>query len=154
MEHVPGRLNPADPLSRRGLPKPVPPGFMTVNGPAAPASSDSLPGVPMVDSPMQGPPAFTPLAGARVRLLTGDVTVPTNPTQPELHFLDPDFVTVWQQAVTTDPFFAPIFKGAAATVGGMVDRKGQRVSLQAARPAARRPPWFGASRFGRGKHAT
>ena len=135
VEHVPGRLNPADPLSRRGLPKPVPPGFMTVNGPAAPASSDSLPGVPMVDSPMQGPPAFTPLAGARVRLLTGDVTVPTNPTQPELHFLDPDFVTVWQQAVTTDPFFAPIFKGAAATVGGMVDRKGQRVSLQAARPA-------------------
>jgi hypothetical protein len=37
--------------------------------------------------------------------------------------------------ISADPFFAPIFKEAAATIGGVVDCKGQPVSLAAARPA-------------------
>ncbi len=82
--------------------------------------------------------AFVPLGSARVQLLTGEVTAPlcTCPCPlPERHFLAPHFVTVWAQAIPTDPFFAPIFKGAAATIGGAVDCKGWPVSQAAARPA-------------------
>jgi len=79
--------------------------------------------------------AFTPLTGARVQLLTGEVTVPPNQSLPERHFLDPTFVAAWSQEVTTDPFFGPIFKGAAATVGGPVDCHGHPVSAPTARPA-------------------
>ncbi len=58
------------------------------------------------------------------------------PHLPERHFLAPDFITTWTQAITgADLFFAPIFKGAAATIGGAVDCKGQPVSSAAARPA-------------------
>jgi hypothetical protein len=79
--------------------------------------------------------AFVPLGGARVPLLTGEVTAPPSPHLPERHFLAPDFIATWTQAITADPFFAPIFKGAAATIGGAVDCKGQPVSPAAARPA-------------------
>ncbi len=37
----------------------------------------------------------------------------------------------------TDQCFVSVFKGAAATVGGMVDRKRQPVTPPAARPAGR-----------------
>ena len=110
VEHVPGRLNPADPLSRP--PAPAPEG-------AAPA----------------GPRVFTPMAGARVRLLTGEVTMPPDPTLSERHFLSEEFIAAWQRELPLDPFFAPIFKGAAATVGGLVDCKGSPVAPPCARPA-------------------
>jgi hypothetical protein len=47
-------------------------------------------------------------------------------SQPEWLILNPEFVPVvtWKQEVLTDPFFAPIFKGAAASLGGTVDRTG------------------------------
>ena len=68
VEHVPGRLNPADPLSRP-------------------------PAVPTATPTPTGPRVFVPLAGANVQLLTGAVTVPANPIQPDRHFLSQDFIT-------------------------------------------------------------
>ena len=70
-----------------------------------------------------------------MQLLTGAVTVPANPIQPDRHFLSQDFITTWQQELPLDPFFAPIFKGAAATVGGLVDCKGAPVAPPRDRPA-------------------
>ena len=142
VEHVPGRLNPADPLSRRGLPAPVRHGSRAaaIDGSAPaedPARPDDVVGSPGAASrqPRTGLRAFTPLGGARVQLLTGEYTVPADQSQPERHFLAPDFIAAWKEAMPTDQFFAPILKGAAATVGGMVDRTGQPVTPQAARPA-------------------
>ena len=137
VEHVPGRLNPADPLSRRGLPAPC-----RRKGP----SDDSLPegatperdGFPSgVDA---GPGrrasrAFAPLGGARVQLLTGEVTIPPTTVHPERHFLSPEFVATWKAEIQSDSFFAPIFNGAAASVGVPVDRKGQPIAPSTDRPA-------------------
>jgi hypothetical protein len=139
VEHVPGRLNPADPLSRRGLPAPVRHGSRAaaIDGSAPaedPARPDDVVGSPGAASrqPRTGLRAFS---GARVQLLTGEYTVPADQSQPERHFLAPDFIAAWKEAMPTDQFFAPILKGAAVTVGGMVDRTGQPVTPQAARPA-------------------
>ena len=110
VEHVPGSLNPADPLSRP-------------------------PAVPTATPTPTGPRVFVPLAGANVQLLTGAVTVPANPIQPDRHFLSQDFITTWQQELPMDPFFAPIFKGAAATVGGLVDCRGAPMAPPRDRPA-------------------
>ncbi len=81
------------------------------------------------------PRAFTPLAGARLHLVTGEITVQLHPSQPSRQFLAPDFVAALQRELHTDPFFGSIFKGAAATVGGMVDRRGQPVAPTTARLA-------------------
>jgi len=70
-----------------------------------------------------------------LHLVTGEITVQPNLSQPSRQFLPPDFVAALQREMHTDPFFGPIFKGAAATVGGMVDRRGQPVAPPAARPA-------------------
>ena len=130
VEHVPGRSNPADPLTRRG-PPPVDAesqGIRTVTPPATPPARAAV-------LSSSCPRAFTALAGARVQLLTGELTVPEHPLLPERDFLAPDFLSTWQQEIVTDPFFAVIFKGAAATVGGLVDRRGQPVTPPSARPA-------------------
>ena len=81
------------------------------------------------------PTAFTSLAGAQVWLTTGVFTVPAGPTQTERHFLAPDFVAAWSWETPVDPFFGPIFKGAAATVGGPVDCHGRPVTGATSRPA-------------------
>jgi len=136
VEHVPGRSNPADPLTRRGLPSA-----------AQPSAEPAVPPDARSEFPMQPPQAmaavlsapcpraFVSITGARVQLLTGEHTVPANPLQPARDFLAPDFLATWRQEILTDPFFAPIFKGATATVGGLVDRRGQPVSPSTARPA-------------------
>jgi hypothetical protein len=119
VEHVPGRLNPADPLTRRGWPQPMArdpvtaeelgtgPVTATSPPPATAAAAVVTPGSATADPPpaiaaaavvtpgpaTAGPGAvFTPLTGARVQLLTGGVTVPPNPSQPERHFLAPTFI--------------------------------------------------------------
>ena len=86
VEHVPGKLNPADPLSRRGFPAPSPPDSLAaaLHAPAVEVAGD------VARSPR---PAFVPLSGARVQLLTGEITVPPNPSEPPRQFLDPGFVT-------------------------------------------------------------
>jgi hypothetical protein len=79
--------------------------------------------------------AFTPLAGARLHLVTGEITVQPNSSQPSRQFLAPDFVEPCSATCTPISFSDPIFKVAAATIGGMVDRKGQPVAPPTARPA-------------------
>ncbi len=81
------------------------------------------------------PRAFTLLAGARLHLVTGEITVQPNPSQPSRQFLAPDFVAALQHEMHTDPLFGPILTGATATVGGMVDRKALPVAPPTARPA-------------------
>ena len=137
VEHVPGRLNPADPLTRSGHPSSA---AQTDAGDEAQQAWVSsivsiAPPADPIRSSTSGPRAFTSLAGSQVHLLTGVLTVPTNPLQPQLEFLAPDFITSWQQEITIDPFFAPIFKGAAVTVGGLVDRHGDAVTPAKSRPA-------------------
>ena len=70
-----------------------------------------------------------------MRLTTDAFTVPSGPVQVDRHFLDPDFVAAWSRETPVDPFFGPIFKGAAATVGGPVDRHGRPVAGSTSRPA-------------------
>jgi hypothetical protein len=93
---------------------------------------------------------FVPLGGTRVQLLTWEVTAPPSPHLPERQFLAPGFVTAWAQAISTDPIFAPILKGAAATIGGAVDCMGQPAT-----PAAARSPSSSAAAYstarGRGR---
>ena len=72
---------------------------------------------------------------AQVRLATGTVTVPSNPVQPERHFWCTCFVATWSRELPTDPFFGPIFKGEAATVGGAVDCRGHPVAPATQHPA-------------------
>jgi hypothetical protein len=79
--------------------------------------------------------AFTSLAGAQVRLTTCAFTVPSGPVQVDRHFLDPDFVAAWSRETPVDPFFGPIFKGVAATVGGPIDRHGRPVAGATSRSA-------------------
>jgi len=58
MEHVPGKLNPADPLSRRGLPKPAPPGSRPTETPEPRACcSPSLHGCGFIWLPPRSPRA-------------------------------------------------------------------------------------------------
>ena len=147
VEHLPGRMNPADPLTRCDMPRRASPDSRPASlaqGPATPAAPPPVApaaAVAATAGALDGPggaslvAAFVPLGGARVQLLTGEVTAPPSPYLPERHFLAPDFVTAWAHAITMDPFFAPIFKGAAATIGGAVDCKGQPVSPPNARPA-------------------
>ena len=77
----------------------------------------------------------TPLAGAQVRLATGTIAVSPNPVQPERHVLSPSFVATRSRELPADPFYGPIFKGAAATVGGAVDCRGPPVAPATQRPA-------------------
>jgi transposase InsO family protein len=148
VEHLPGRLNPADPLTRRGSPRRASPDLPADRTPPGPAMAAASPSAAPPEAVVAGAAgrcsgtgdtgpvaAFVPLGGARVQLLTGEVTAPPSPHLPERHFLAPDFIATWTEAITADPFFAPIFKGAAATIGGAVDCKGQPVSPAAARPA-------------------
>ena len=65
---------------------------------------------------------------------------PTSPSAPAAsasahRFLAPDFLDAWRQEVVLDPFFGPIFAGASAALGAVVDRQGQPVSPAACRPA-------------------
>ncbi len=49
---------------------------------------------------------------------------------PERHFLAPEIIVAWKEEILNDQLFPPVFKGAAATMGGMVDRSGQLVTHQ------------------------
>ena len=62
---------------------------------------------------------FTPLVGARIRLITGEVPVPPNLTQPERHFLAPDFVDAWQRE-------APSIPSSGLSASGLPPRHGGR----------------------------
>ena len=165
VEHVPGRLNPADPLTRRGYPgrgqgarpaaaagPPLATAAAAVADPrpaaaagpgAGPAAAAGPPWSPAAAAVTGSRPsvalgpgtAFTPLTGAKVPLSTGGIRVPPSPTLSERHFLAPDFLAAWVQEMPTDPFFGPIFQGAAATVGGAVDCRGRPVTAATARPA-------------------
>jgi hypothetical protein len=64
------------------------------------------------------------VGGARVQLLAEKVTIPPNTVQPERNFLSPEFVAAWKAEMLVDSFFAPIFNGAAASVGGQWIAKG------------------------------
>ena len=147
VEHVPGRLNVADPLTRRGLPRrasPDSPRGGLAMGPAAAAGPPPATAAVAVaavaalgPAAAAGPPrataaaavahpwpsgadrdvAFAPLGGATVQLLTGAVTVPVTQHLPERHFLAPAFVAAWTQEIPTDAFFGPIFKGGCGDGG-------------------------------------
>ena len=164
VEHVPGRLEPADPLTGRGFPdrdpctarpdaatdpSPAPAAAAVASPPSAAASPPPATAAAAVAAvrpaatvgwpPGPGPPGhhdtFTPLAGAQVRLVTGTVTVPHNPVQLERHLLSPGFAAIWSRLeLPTDPFFGPIFKRASANVGGAVDCCGHALA-----PATHRP---------------
>jgi hypothetical protein len=54
--------------------------------------------------------------------------VPSGTAQSDRHFSAPDFVADWYREIPVDPFFGPIFKGAAALVGAPVDRHGRLVT--------------------------
>ena len=84
------------------------------------ASSDAAAGAAVTARPepagsakMRGPArftpaytrAFTPLAGARLHRVTGEITVQPNPSQPSRQFLAPDFVAALQREMHTDPIF-------------------------------------------------
>ena len=78
---------------------------------------------------------FMPLTGARVQLLTCGVTVPPSLTQPERHFLAPDFIDAWCQEVTTDPFLVPSSRGLLLLCGGVGRLSSRPVATSANRPA-------------------
>ncbi len=147
VEHLPGRLNPADTLTRCEPFEPVPPGPLPQPMEGV-ASSDAAAVAAVTDRPEPAgaakttdPARFTPaytrafttLAGARLHLVTGVITVQPNPSQPSRQTLAPDFVAALQREMHIDHFFGPVFNGAAATVGGMVDRKEQPMAPPQAR---------------------
>ena len=74
------------------------------------------------------------IVGARLRLANSDVSVLPNLTQPNCHFLAPEFFAAWQREAPLDPFFGPIIKGTVAKVGSAVDRHGSPVATN--RPAS------------------
>ncbi len=76
------------------------------------------------------------------------ITVQPNPSQPSRQVLAPDFIVALLREMYTDPYFGPIFKGAAATICCMVDRKDQPLAPPTARPAGGAVPdpvWFALS---------
>ncbi len=111
MEHVPGRLYPADPLTRCEPFETVPPGSLpqpmedvASSAAAAAAAVTERPesaGSAKTTGPARYTPAypraFTPLAGARLHLVTGEITVQPNPSQPSRQFLAPDFVAALRE---------------------------------------------------------
>ena len=106
VEHVPGRLNPADPLSRRGCP--------AAPGPPSPLSPPtSLTSSP--PSPAHPPPAFSPAPAAQLYSAAGAaLTTGTAQSGGLAHrFLAPDFLAAWQREVVLDPLFGPILAGAS-----------------------------------------
>ena len=60
---------------------------------------------------------------------------PTPPVSSDDHFLASAFVRTLVQELAVDTFFGPIMRGAAATIGKLVDRHGE-VSLDASRTPA------------------
>ena len=85
VEHVPGKLNPADPLSRRGLPAPARPSRLTAFADARiPAKASDVDGLETAPSAVRegdretGARAFAPLNGAWVQLLAGECTGPAS----------------------------------------------------------------------------
>ena len=137
VEYVPGRLNPADPLTRSVFPDRDPctvrPAAPADPAPAPAAAAIASPGPPTAASP---PPATIAAAVAAVRpaVATGQPASKTPSPRWQVHRCDwprhrhrpsgpagpplfvPPFVATWSRVLPTDPFFAPIFKGAAATV--------------------------------------
>ena len=67
---------------------------------------------------------FVALAGSQLDLRTGVTAAPTPPVPSDDHFLAPAFVRTLAQELAVDSFFGPIMRGAAATIGQPVDRRG------------------------------
>ena len=108
VEHVPGRLNPADPLSR--IPA------------ATPESVDHPSTTVFAPFPAAVPDAQVQLVSTE-QLSTDKAMFGIPSLQPSSDFLSPAFIASWQREMPLDPFFAPILKGATVHVGGLVDCK-------------------------------
>ena len=67
---------------------------------------------------------FVALAEAELDLGTGTTLTPTPPVPSDDHFLAPAFVRALVRELAADAFFGPIGRGAAATLGQLVDRHG------------------------------
>ena len=67
---------------------------------------------------------FVALAEAELDLGTGTTPTPTPPVPSDDHFLAPAFVRSLVREIAADAFFGPIVRGAAATLGQLVDRHG------------------------------
>jgi hypothetical protein len=67
---------------------------------------------------------FVALAEAELDLGTGTTLTPTPPVPSDDHFLAPAFVRSLVRELAADAFFGPIGRGAAATLGQLVDRHG------------------------------
>ena len=78
---------------------------------------------------------FVALAGSELTLGTGTTAAPTPPTPSDDHFLAPVFVQTLVRELAVDAFFGPIVRGAAATLGHAVDRRGTAILA-----ASRAPP--------------
>jgi hypothetical protein len=85
---------------------------------AAVTERPELAGAAKTTAPARFTPAYpraftgTQLAGARLHLVTGEITAQPNPSQPSRQFLTPDFVAALQREMHTDPFFGSIFISA------------------------------------------
>ena len=64
---------------------------------------------------------FVAMAGAQLELTTGATRAATPVDHPDAHFLAPEFVETWARQVVVYPFFAPVMKGAADSLGKLVD---------------------------------
>ena len=122
MEHVPGRLNPADPLTRRRFPGPdaalLPSRDRHGGGRRARTGRGGRFRVGCGGRPLSGGLHAArrrpdpPRRGRRRGSPPGPPSL-TALTQSARPFLAPDFVDAWQAPL--DPFFGPMFKGAAAS---------------------------------------
>ena len=70
---------------------------------------------------------FVALTGAELLLGTGTTAAPTPPTPSVDHFLAPSFVQAIARELVVDEIFGPIMRGAAATLGALVDRCGEAI---------------------------
>ena len=70
---------------------------------------------------------FVALTGAELHLETGTTAAPTPPTPSIDKFLSPSFVQALVKELIVDEVFGPIMRGAAATLGALVDRHGDAI---------------------------
>ena len=77
---------------------------------------------------------FIAMAGAQLDLNTGMTTASTPIDHPDAHFLAPLFVQTLARQTLVDPLFAPVMRGAADSLGKLVDRKGIPLQDPARRP--------------------
>ena len=153
MEHVPSRLNPADPLTRSSFPGPAGARRICSGAAAGPsrataAAAVAEPGPVGAAGSGLGPAAaagaprvmFTPLVGARLRLAKGHVTVTPNLTQPERHLSAPALVAAYQRESPLDLSSGPSSRGwpprwATKSIGTVTPSRPRRVG----RPISGRP---------------